>query len=182
MTSHACPVPARGRTPPTVGSTGEEEPPAGRASTEPRPLIPAEEPDRRTRRVGEECGRGTPGDGLLDSCAGRRIQAEHEGDPFARLVQALDGGGGKGAAADRGLEQLTDRVTEPTEVRQTQRDLPCDGGLHLTALLEQPEQVAGRFEPSVREAEGRTVTHNVVRMPYPLGLSKYLMDSGLITR
>src|SRR5436309_1149974 len=77
MASHTCPVPAGGGTPPTVGSTGEEEAPAGWTSAEPRPLLPAEQPDRRTRRVGEKRGRRTPGHGLLDRSAGGGIQAEH---------------------------------------------------------------------------------------------------------
>jgi hypothetical protein len=176
MASNAGPVPARSGAPPTVGSTGEEEPPAGRTSAEHGPLVAADKLDRRSRRSSEQRGRRTPGDGLLDRCAGRGLEPQHAGNPLARLVQALDGGGGKGAAADRGLEQLTYRVAEPTEVRQPQRDLTRDSRLHLTALLEQPEQVAGRLEPGVREAKGRTVTHNGLRLSYPLDLHKSLMD------
>jgi hypothetical protein len=109
------------RTPPAVRARRDEVLPARPAPSQTRRFRRAEKLDRRPGDAGEGGGCSARYEGSLGRSA--RIEPQDPGDPRAHGVEALEGGGGEGTAADRRVEELANRGSERQEFRQPQRDL-----------------------------------------------------------
>ena len=128
-----------------------------------------EELDRRPRDPGQQ----QRGRTRRQRCIGRTVGCEPKDprDPGARLVDALDGGGREGTAADRGVEQLAERGPQRHELRQPERDLGALLGFERALPFQPGAEIAGRAHPGVRERE-RCSRLDGYSVTYPLGPRK----------
>src|SRR5207342_1907924 len=129
-----------------------------------------EELDRRPRDPREEQRRRIRRDRGVGRAVGR--QSKDARYPGARLVDALDGGGGEGTAADRGVEELPERGPQGDELREPEGDLLTFLGFGRGLPLEPGPKIARRAQRSVRQGQRRARIH-VFSVTYPLIECKY---------